>query len=116
MKRNPWNNRHSYTQLSRQIAARVRALRSLKTSRGPDGKPEPLGVNELGRMAGLAKGVVSRIESGGRGRWLSVDVVLKLAVALEVDVGFLITGMTPRRDWKPPLGFEEAYLRELTTF
>jgi transcriptional regulator with XRE-family HTH domain len=68
--------------LSRDVALRVSNLRQV----------HGLSQNELERRAGLAIGMVSRIESGERGRLMTIDVALRLAMALFCDVGYLITG------------------------
>jgi transcriptional regulator with XRE-family HTH domain len=47
---------------------------------------------ELEVAAGLGRGYVSRIESGSRGRQLSVDTVVEIARALKIDLAWLITG------------------------
>ena len=50
-------------------------------------------IGELEREAGLAKGSIFRVLSGGRGGRTSVELVARVAFALgDVDLGFLITG------------------------
>lgn len=68
--------------LSRMIAARIRVVRE---ARG-------LKQDELEFRAGLARGYVSGIESGTRGRMIGVEPVVALAKALRVDLMWLITG------------------------
>ncbi len=80
------------TALSRQIASRIQFTRQ---SRG-------LAQYHLENLAGIASGQVCRIEAGVRGNALSVEVLLKIANALQVDVGWLITGIVPTGTWKPP--------------
>lgn len=98
MRPHPGNNRLPWTLLSREIANRVQVLREMKG----------WSQNELERQAGVARGSVSRIESGERGRWLMVETVLALANALDVDVGWLITGSPPDPRWSPPMGFSRS--------
>lgn len=90
--------RESETELSREIAQRIELVRRIRE----------LPQHVLEDLAGQSRGQISRIESGKRGRWLSVDTVVAIAVALEVDVGWLITGVVPDGKWRPPLGAVQA--------
>lgn len=50
-------------------------------------------IGELEQEAGLAKGSIFRILSGGRQGRTSIELVARVAFALgDVDIGFLITG------------------------
>ncbi len=63
-----------------------------------------LSLAELERRAGFARGHLCRLESGAReGDRLTMDVALRLADALEVDLLWLFTGKLPRSGWKPPV-------------
>ena len=76
------------------IAKRVRLVR----------KARGLKKSELDHMAGLSNGVVSSLEGGRRASAPSAQLVLQLARALDVDVGWLITGIVPDGRWRPPMG------------
>jgi len=84
--------------VSRMIAARVRLLRVVR------GMTQP----ELDEAMGSAYGTVSRIESGARGRQLSIDMVVALAKGLRCDLSWLITGQGPS-----PTGEDEGLPAEL---
>jgi len=71
--------------LSRMIAAQVRLIRAMR------GMTQP----ELDEAMGSAYGTVSRIESGARGRQLSIETVVALAKGLRCDLMWLITGEGP---------------------
>ena len=68
--------------LSRMIAARIRIVRE---ARG-------MTQDDLEDRSGLSHGVLSRVESGARGRQLSIDLVVAVAKGLRCDLLFLITG------------------------
>lgn len=97
MTKNALPTKESSTRLSRAIARRVCAVRQLRE----------MTAEQLDEVAGLGRGLTCRIESGKRGRWLSVDVAVRYARALDVDVGWLITGVVPDGKWVPPLGAKE---------
>lgn len=59
---------------------------------------------ELEHRADQAAGTVSRFEAGERAP-NSLGAVL-IATALDVDVGWLLTGKVPDGKWRPPLGTE----------
>lgn len=91
--------RPEFGEISREVAWRMRVIR---VARG-------LTREEVeARCPELSKGHLSKIESGKRGRWLSVDIVARVARVLNVDVGYLITGEQPKRGWRPPPGLQEA--------
>ena len=59
---------------------------------------------ELERRAGFAPGHLCRLESGTRaGDRVTMDVAVKLADSLDVEVLWLFTGRLPRSGWKPPV-------------
>lgn len=68
--------------LSRSIIERARAVRDLRG----------LGQSEVEENAGLSRGALSRIESGSRGRSLSIETIVALAGGLKVGLMWLITG------------------------
>lgn len=74
--------RRARSPLSLEIAQRVARIR------------KELGIPQhvLEQKADLARGLLSQIESGQRGRMLTIDTVVRLAEALDVDLAHLITG------------------------
>lgn len=76
---------------SRMVAATIRLLRAAH------GMSQP----ELEEKAGLAYGMISRIESGSRGRYLSVDVAVAIAKVFHLDLNWFLTG-----HGVVPFGFE----------
>lgn len=89
------------------LAERMRAARDAKG----------LGTNALDRLANVAKGNTSRVESGGR-KQLGADVVARYAVALGVAHEWLATGLGPRQPPSPeaiPVGTSLPVLRAVLT-
>ena len=68
--------------VSRMVAASIRLLREAHGMSQPD----------LEDKAGLSYGTISRIESGSRGRAISVDLAVTIAKVFHVDLNWLLTG------------------------
>ena len=66
----------------RELAGRLKYARD---ARG-------LGSNELGRLAGLGVGLVSKYEKGERGARSSSEIITKFAEALQIDRSWLEVG------------------------
>lgn len=82
------------TPLAVDIAKRLRDTRRARN----------LKKYQLERLANVSKGTVTRMENFERCMLPSVNVLFQLAQALQVDVGWLITGIVPDGKWRPPLG------------
>lgn len=88
--------------LGEHIGRRCRALRELYG----------WSCNTLEDIAGVSRGAVWRLETGARSRDVSAKVVVKLAIALRVPVGWFVTGKKDDSRWRPPAGYLTK-LREL---
>lgn len=82
------------TPLGRAIAKRVRETR---LARG-------FTQQYVEQQGGLATGAMSRIEGGERAMLISVHTIVIVARILNADVGWLITGIVPDGNWRPPMG------------
>lgn len=96
-KQSAWT-RPAVGDVSRETVWRIRVVRVLRG----------MTREQLDEAAGVSKGQTSSIESGRRGRWLTVDLAVAYAIALRVDVGWLLTGKPPRPAWKAPPGYRQA--------
>lgn len=74
-----------------QIGARIRAARQVKG----------LGVGQLAEMVGISKGYISQLENGNEGVNPTLDVLKRIADALDVTIADLVGA--PKAQGKLPL-------------
>lgn len=91
----PKHNTVRTGRISRMIAAKIRMVRELR------GMTQPV----LDDAARVSYGTTSRIESGARGRQISIDLVVAFAAGLKCDLLWLVTGQG-----RAPFGAEGAQL------
>lgn len=77
--------------MPRSHSVSVRVARRLKMFRTQKG----YGQIELEELAGLGRGTVGKIESGQRGKGITIDVCLALARTMGLSLDELV-------GWKPP--------------
>lgn len=77
------------------FANRVRRARLSRPSLRKDG--EPLGVNELDKLAGLAVGQTSRLENGVNHR-ITLETAVRICVALRIRLQWAVFGELPKHD------------------